>query len=61
MIDRADRLIAVFDGKKGGTFNTILMAHEKGIELRILSPVEVALTQQNEPQTPPNEPELKLF
>ena len=39
MIRRADRLIAVFDGQKGGTKNTILMAHEKGIEIRILSPI----------------------
>lgn len=39
MVQRADRLIAIFDGKNGGTQNTIRMAHEKGIELRILSPV----------------------
>lgn len=38
MIQRADLLIAVFDGKSGGTKNTVLMAHEKGIEIRILSP-----------------------
>lgn len=39
MIHRAEKLIAVFDGKSGGTQKTIQMAHEKGIEIRILSPI----------------------
>lgn len=39
MIHRAEKLIAVFDGKSGGTKKTVQMAHEKGIEIRILSPI----------------------
>ena len=39
MIHQADILIAVYDGKSGGTKNTVLMAHNKGIEIRILSPL----------------------
>ena len=39
MIHRAEKLIAVFDGKSGGTQKTVLMAHQKGIEIRILSPI----------------------
>lgn len=54
MVHRADRLIAVFDGKSGGTKNTIRMAHEKGIEIRILSPVPTEYTSSpdGEPGTP---------
>ena len=57
MIERAERLIAVFDGKKGGTRNTVLMAHEAGIELRILSPVppqphQAEQIQEAEPSQP---------
>lgn len=65
MIDRADRLIAVFDGKSGGTQNTILMAHRKGIEIRILSPILPAGTlQQTEEASEikkPKELQTKLF
>ena len=58
MIDRADRLIAVFDGQKGGTSETLRMAHEKGIELRILSPVPPVVS----PAAPPDgDPQIKLF
>lgn len=62
MIHRADRLIAVFDGKNGGTKNTIRMAHEKGIEIRILSPIPPEYrpkTDDGEP--PPDDGQIKLF
>jgi uncharacterized phage-like protein YoqJ len=72
MVDRSQRLVAVFDGKSGGTKNTILLAHEKGIEIRILSPIPPA----HPPQTrspelqkgnkiphceEPDDPQIKLF
>lgn len=62
MVQRADRLIAVFDGKKGGTANTIRMAHEKGLELRILSPVPPQLVKPSADDVA-QEPsaEIKLF
>ena len=62
MVQRADRLIAVFDGKKGGTANTIRMAHEKGLELRILSPVPAQLVNPSADDVA-QEPsaEIKLF
>ena len=60
MVHRADRLIAVFDGQKGGTKNTILLAHEKGIEIRILSPIppEYHPKPQKQEQT---EVQINLF
>lgn len=64
MIQRADLLIAVFDGKSGGTKNTVLMAHEKGIEIRILSPILPGCTEPERPlpcQSPSEEAEPKLF
>lgn len=60
MIQRADRLIAVFDGKKGGTANTIRMAHEKGIQLRILSPMPPQISPPP-PATEAEDPQTKLF
>lgn len=64
MVQRANRLIAVFDGKKGGTANTIRMAHEKGLQLRILSPLPPKFTEakdsKKEPQVNP-ESQMKLF
>lgn len=60
MIQRADRLIAVFDGKKGGTANTIRMAHEKGIQLRILSPIPPQISPPP-PATEAEDPQTKLF
>ena len=59
MVHRADRLIAVFDGKSGGTKNTIRMAHEKGIEIRILSPVLPETASQTKEQTNPLPPETE--
>ena len=61
MIARADRLIAVFDGKKGGTANTIRMAHEKGISLRILSPIPPTFPPTSPPVPKEGEEEPKLF
>lgn len=63
MIRRADRLIAVFDGKAGGTRNTIHMAHEKGMDLRILSPIPPAVspTASAEKPTEDNDLQIKLF
>ncbi len=62
MIHRADRLIAVFDGQNGGTKNTIRMAHEKGIEIRILSPVPPEYTPVKPGDEPPEEEgQIKLF
>ena len=57
MIERAERLIAVFDGKKGGTRNTVLMAHKEGLELRILSPVPPQ-PRQAELKAEPSQPTL---
>ncbi|MBO5248959.1 MAG: DUF1273 family protein [Clostridia bacterium] len=62
MIHRANRLIAVFDGKNGGTKNTVRMAHEKGIEIRILSPIPPhyeAPSRNNEPSE--QDGQIKLF
>ncbi len=66
MIQRANRLIAVFDGKSGGTQNTIRMAHEKGITLCILSPVPPnyfpAGSETQKPKAPGEEDiQIKLF
>lgn len=62
MIHRANRLIAVFDGKSGGTKNTIHMAHEKGIEIRILSPIPPEYNPSNPEERPPEEDgQIKLF
>lgn len=62
MIHRADRLIAVFDGKSGGTKNTIRMAHEKGIEIRILSPIPPEYTPTKPGEEPPEDDgQIKLF
>lgn len=57
MVQRADTLVAVFDGKKGGTANTIRMAHEKGIRLRIISPIppQGILPNAPVPTAPPEE------
>ena len=38
MVDRADMLIAVYDGKAGGTANTINMAKSKNMHIRIINP-----------------------
>ncbi len=40
MIDLSDRLIAVYDGTKGGTFMSVLLALNKGIEVDIVKPLE---------------------
>ena len=60
MIRRADRLIAVYDGKKGGTANTIRLAHEKGIALRILSPVPPQWPVTGT-ENPKEDDQIKLF
>ncbi len=36
MIDRSTRLIAVFNGEKGGTYNTILYAKEREISICLI-------------------------
>lgn len=59
MIHRADLLIAIFDGKNGGTKNTIRMAHEKGIPLHILSPLPYR--DPTVPHEEPEDPQLPLF
>ena len=63
MIHRADLLIAVYDGKSGGTKNTIRMAHDKGIEIRILSPLPPQYTPRKEAleETEEDATEMKLF
>ncbi len=62
MIHRADRLIAVYDGKNGGTKNTIRMAHEKGIEIRILSPIPPEYKPTGpEESTAEDDGQIKLF
>ncbi|MDF2686397.1 MAG: hypothetical protein K0S55_1578 [Clostridia bacterium] len=38
MVERANMLIAVYDGKAGGTANTIAMANRKGIPIKIINP-----------------------
>jgi len=38
MVDRSSRVIAVFNGGKGGTKNTIDYAKRNGMELRVLMP-----------------------
>lgn len=65
MISRADRLIAVYDGKSGGTKNTIRMAHDKGIEIRILSPIPPDYPPSPPPteggSSPPGDGQISLF
>ncbi len=62
MIHRADLLIAVYDGKSGGTKNTVLMAHKKGIEIHILSPRLPGIPfEKTEPFRDDSTPEPKLF
>ncbi len=61
MIDRADCLIAVYDGKNGGTKNTIRMAHEKGIEIRILSPIPPEVAKDSSPEKKTENLQMKLF
>lgn len=60
MVQRAERLIAVYDGKSGGTKNTIRIAHEKGIELRILSPVPPEYHPPTKPAEKPKEEDLQM-
>lgn len=38
MVDNSDTVIAVFDGSRGGTFNTVEYARRKGKELIIIPP-----------------------
>ncbi len=59
MIHRADCLIAVYDGKSGGTKNTVRMAHEKGIEIRILSPIPPEI-QEKPPREAGVEQDLQI-
>ncbi len=64
MIHRASRLIAVYDGKSGGTKNTIRIAHEKGIEIRILSPLPPEykpLEPKEGPKREDDDGQIKLF
>ena len=39
MVDNSDALFAVFDGKKGGTYQTLQYAAEKGKRLYIIDPL----------------------
>lgn len=61
MIHRAGKLIAVFDGKNGGTKKTIQMAHEKGIEIQILSPVPPQYTPPFRSSEEEPDGQIKLF
>ena len=38
MIELSQRLIAVFDGSEGGTYMTVLLALNQGIEVEIIKP-----------------------
>lgn len=40
MISNSSRVIALFDGKKGGTKNTIDFALEKGVEVIVIQPIK---------------------
>lgn len=48
MIDKADILIAVYDGKPGGTANTIVMANRKNIPITIINPGEIQYNYEDE-------------
>ena len=41
MIDHSSAVIAFYNGKKGGTQNTLLYAKQRGIDITILSPNEI--------------------
>ncbi len=60
MIHRAHCLIAVYDGKSGGTKNTVRMAHEKGIEIRILSPLPPEMVPPKGEPKGKEEPDLQI-
>ena len=45
IVDHADRMIAVYDGKPGGTKNTILYAKKMNKSLTVFSPAGVRQTQ----------------
>ena len=38
MVDHADCLLAIYDGKPGGTQYTIDYAHKKGLEVVLIEP-----------------------
>jgi len=38
MVDRSDLLIAVWDGSKGGTYNCVNYAVDKGVEIKRIDP-----------------------
>lgn len=38
MVDHASRLLAVYDGKSGGTASTIRYAQQKGLDIAIIEP-----------------------
>jgi hypothetical protein len=41
MVEKADMLIAVYDGKPGGTAKTIEMASKKNIPIKIINPSKI--------------------
>lgn len=38
MVDRVARVIAVFNGEPGGTYNTIAYARRMGVETYVIDP-----------------------
>lgn len=38
MVDRSDTVVAVFDGKKGGTMSTLAYAKKQGKEIKLINP-----------------------
>ena len=47
MVRKADLVIAVFDGKKGGTSHTVRLAEEKKRDLWIVDPNDFSVTRQD--------------
>lgn len=46
MVDRSQRLIAVYDGQKGGTANTVKYAKKCGREVVLIDPVRFTVDEQ---------------
>lgn len=46
MVDRADVLIAVWDGRPSGTGKTVRYAHQQGKSVTVIDPVSLDVTQE---------------
>ena len=45
LVDKADSMIAVWDGSSGGTGNTVVLAHKKGVPVTVIDPFTLECTE----------------